>query len=131
MQYFGLFARRRITLRLITSFFPHVLERLPQDGFSWNVIFGISIEICRQILFPLKLDKNKWRITWTPKHIYGLDSPLFFVTYIVFSVRYVLSTTQHLTVEIRQSNMIYRNITVYDMSNLARYRLLCLVNFHI
>jgi hypothetical protein len=41
-------------------------NRLPLDGFSWNLVFGTLRKFVEKIQVSLKCDKNNGRFTWIP-----------------------------------------------------------------
>jgi hypothetical protein len=49
---------------------PHISARLPLHGFSWNLILGGFIKICREIQTWLKSGKNIWHFTRKPKDVF-------------------------------------------------------------
>ena len=61
----GFIVSVRLSIRL--SIRPHGTFRLPQEGFSWNLIFQYFSKICQ---LSLKYERSNEYFTWKPIYIY-------------------------------------------------------------
>jgi hypothetical protein len=61
---------KRLLASSFTSVRPHGTARLPMNGFSLNLIFGIFRKSIGKIHVPLKSDNNNGYFKWWPLYIY-------------------------------------------------------------
>jgi len=111
-SFLGAFAElRKATVSFVMSMRPHGANRLPLDGFSWNLTFEYFSKICRENSSFVKI-WQEWGVLYMKTSIRLLsDVTQFFFEWKMFRTKFVVKTETHF---IFRNFLFSENRAVYE-----------------